>query len=75
MDLTKQLLLMKHKAFYKMESSEAMRSFRTGKVPGDEGLSSKSCKDRQDQVGPIIRLQHLDKQHFQKQKKKLQSIS
>lgn len=53
MDLTKQLTLMKHKAHYKMETGEAIRSFRTGKMPDDDGLPSKFCKAREDQVGPI----------------------
>lgn len=53
MDLTKQISLMKCKAHYKMETGEAIRSFRAGKMPGDGGLPSKFCKARQDQVGPI----------------------
>lgn len=43
---------MKRKAFYKMKTREAIKSFRTGKVPGDDGLPSKFCKAPQDQVGP-----------------------
>lgn len=53
MNLTKQLQPMKHKAFYKTKTSKAIKSFRTGKMPGDDGLPPKFCKAHQEQVGPI----------------------
>lgn len=62
---------MKRKAFYKMRTSKATTSFRTGKGPGDDGFPPKYCAAHQDGIGPI---QQAAFQQIE-QNKLLQSIS